>query len=764
MLYGFAHADERRCFEALLGAHGVGPTLALSILSSMSPAALSTAVLEDDAGALCLVPGVGKKTAARLLLELKARLDLPSLGGGPSSVRARRASEARERPGRARLRARGDPGRARRRRRGQLGGGPGALRPARAGPRPVSTGARREVLGSARPEDEDDEAGRARPPGRPRPGPGRGGRGGRAPAPQPRRVHRPGPAHRAPADRHRGGAASGASPSTTCCSPGRPASARRRWPASWPPRWASGCGSPPDRSSSGPATWPRCSPTSRRATSCSSTRSTGCTGRSRRSSTRPWRTSSSTSSSARGPRRAASGSTCPGSPWSGATTRTGLVAGPLRDRFGFVGRLDHYDVADLRGHRPPVGGHPRACRSTPTGPGASPSGRGGRRASPTGCCAGCGTTSRSGPRGASPPRRRSTGSRSSASTSWVSTRSTVPSSTCSAAGSPAGRSGLTTLAQCVGEEPDTIEDAYEPYLLQQGLVQRTTRGRVAAPRAWAHLGLVPVEPTRSSDPGPGRGRRSASMVAMSVHVGVPARAVPMDPYDYAPAGRRHRPAPGRAPGPRPACSSAPGWWATTSRATPPWPICPRLLRPGDVLVVNDTRVLAARLRLTKAQRRAGRGAPPRTGRRRSAGPAQRRARRPGRRWCAPAGGCLRAPSSSSTPTARRWSRSGPPPAVADDGRRLVRLLDRSVVERAGAAAAAALHPHPARRPRALPDGLRPVVRARGPLGGRTHRRAALHPGAARRLPATRRRHRPGGPRHRARHLPPGHGAEPPRST
>ncbi len=84
VLYGFAHADERRCFEALLGAHGVGPSLALAILSSMSPASLSTAVLEEDADALCQVPGVGKKTAARLLLELKARLDLPSLGGDMS--------------------------------------------------------------------------------------------------------------------------------------------------------------------------------------------------------------------------------------------------------------------------------------------------------------------------------------------------------------------------------------------------------------------------------------------------------------------------------------------------------------------------------------------------------------------------------------------------------------------------------------------------------------------------------------------------------
>jgi holliday junction DNA helicase RuvA len=79
VLYGFEHADERRCFEALLGAHGVGPSLALAILSALSPAALSTAVLEGDVGTLCSVPGVGKKTAARLLLELKARLDLPEL-------------------------------------------------------------------------------------------------------------------------------------------------------------------------------------------------------------------------------------------------------------------------------------------------------------------------------------------------------------------------------------------------------------------------------------------------------------------------------------------------------------------------------------------------------------------------------------------------------------------------------------------------------------------------------------------------------------
>jgi holliday junction DNA helicase RuvB len=51
--------------------------------------------------------------------------------------------------------------------------------------------------------------------------------------------------------------------------------------------------------------------------------------------------------------------------------------------------------------------------------------------------------------------------------------------------------GLTTLAQCVGEETDTIEEAYEPFLLQCGLILRTSRGRVPTSRAWAHLGQIP---------------------------------------------------------------------------------------------------------------------------------------------------------------------------------------------------------------------------------------------------------------------------------
>ncbi len=76
-LFGFATADARDCFESLLGAHGVGPGLALAILSTHGPEELRRVVFEGDLDALTLVPGVGRKTAARLLLELKSRLDVP---------------------------------------------------------------------------------------------------------------------------------------------------------------------------------------------------------------------------------------------------------------------------------------------------------------------------------------------------------------------------------------------------------------------------------------------------------------------------------------------------------------------------------------------------------------------------------------------------------------------------------------------------------------------------------------------------------------
>ncbi len=75
ILYGFPTREERGCFEALIGAHGVGPAVALALLSVHSPVALRRAVATDDLDALMLVPGIGKKIAARLLIELKSRLD-----------------------------------------------------------------------------------------------------------------------------------------------------------------------------------------------------------------------------------------------------------------------------------------------------------------------------------------------------------------------------------------------------------------------------------------------------------------------------------------------------------------------------------------------------------------------------------------------------------------------------------------------------------------------------------------------------------------
>jgi Holliday junction DNA helicase RuvA len=81
VLYGFATTEERRCFEALLGAHGVGPALAIAVLSALRPADLVRAVLDEDLGALCSVPGVGRKTAARLVLDLRSRLELPEFAG-----------------------------------------------------------------------------------------------------------------------------------------------------------------------------------------------------------------------------------------------------------------------------------------------------------------------------------------------------------------------------------------------------------------------------------------------------------------------------------------------------------------------------------------------------------------------------------------------------------------------------------------------------------------------------------------------------------
>ena len=177
----------------------------------------------------------------------------------------------------------------------------------------------------------------------------------------------------------------------------------------------------------------------------------------------------------------------------GATTRWGMVAGPLRDRFGFVGRLDLYEPIELRAI---IERSARILGVTLDREGAT------RIAE----------RSRGTPRIANRLLRRVrdfvevrgdgaiTGETAVEGLELFGVdelgldkvdRAILDALCRRFSGSPVG---LTTLAQCIGEETDTIEDAYEPYLLQQGLLQRTPRGRVATARAWAHVGLVPAEP------------------------------------------------------------------------------------------------------------------------------------------------------------------------------------------------------------------------------------------------------------------------------
>ena len=75
-LYGFATAEERELFELLLGVSGVGPKVALSIVSGSTPAELRRAIARDDVKRFQAIPGVGLKTAQRVVLELKEKLTL----------------------------------------------------------------------------------------------------------------------------------------------------------------------------------------------------------------------------------------------------------------------------------------------------------------------------------------------------------------------------------------------------------------------------------------------------------------------------------------------------------------------------------------------------------------------------------------------------------------------------------------------------------------------------------------------------------------
>jgi holliday junction DNA helicase RuvA len=97
-LFGFADAAERELFEQLLAVSGVGPKVALAIVSGYSPAELRKAIVREDAALFQTIPGIGKKTAQRVVLELKERIaplaaveEAPHLGAGDGHIVARDA-------------------------------------------------------------------------------------------------------------------------------------------------------------------------------------------------------------------------------------------------------------------------------------------------------------------------------------------------------------------------------------------------------------------------------------------------------------------------------------------------------------------------------------------------------------------------------------------------------------------------------------------------------------------------------------------------
>jgi len=174
----------------------------------------------------------------------------------------------------------------------------------------------------------------------------------------------------------------------------------------------------------------------------------------------------------------------------GATTRTGLVAAPLRDRFGFIGQLDLYDADELTVI---VERSAKLLEVVLSGDAASTIAR----------------RSRGTPRIANRLLRRVRDFAAVKDHKVIKTEIAVEALDlfgvdvfgldkidrrilgllCDQFSSQPV--GLTTLAHACGEEPSTIEDAYEPYLLREGLLIRTPRGRVATERAFNHLGIKP---------------------------------------------------------------------------------------------------------------------------------------------------------------------------------------------------------------------------------------------------------------------------------
>ncbi len=187
----------------------------------------------------------------------------------------------------------------------------------------------------------------------------------------------------------------------------------------------------------------------------------------------------------------------------GATTRTGMITGPLRDRFGLVVRLDYYNSAELQEIVQRAAGI--------LGIGIDPEGAWeiARR-------------SRGTPRIANRLLRRVRDFAEVRADGVIDVETAnaglamfgvddlgldkvdraVLSAICEQfSGGPVG---LSTLAISVGEQPETVEDVYEPFLITQGFLARTPRGRVAMPAAYHHLGLAAPSASGSQDPGASR--------------------------------------------------------------------------------------------------------------------------------------------------------------------------------------------------------------------------------------------------------------------
>ena len=242
----------------------------------------------------------------------------------------------------------------------------------------------------------------------------------------------------------------------------------------------------------------------------------------------------------------------------GATTRAGLLTGPLRDRFGFTGAhgvlragragavlaplaracsASTLDRRRRRRDRRPIPRHaPHRQPAAAPGPGLRRGARR-RRRRPRDRAGRAGRVRRRRP-------RAWTGWTGRCWTRWC-------------AASAAGRSASSTLAVAVGEEPETVEEVCEPFLVRAGLLARTPRGRVATAAAWPHLGL---EPAAGS---PGRPRRPPGLVGDTLR----DRAEPASGVTRCGLAAQH------------AVSRLPGRLSTAL----PWcgPACRELRRRGD---------------------------------------------------------------------------------------------------------------------------------------------------------------------------------------